>query len=336
MNLTDVKLAEIAAMYGVDVADFGPVEGGYRNTSHSFTAEDGKKYNFILYKNEDGIVELIQRTNVLGAHVATKGLSVRFPKDMRILRVGHRFGSLYGYLDGVTIPWEAYTMKHIKLLGQSMALFHTAAAGYAGPHLPDVEEVYCEILARMKQYFADENVRVALTKKLHFTIQVPEFSSLLQAAKLLPGRTVLHMDLVRSNVLFAERKDPSFQENKTRDLQIGTIEMSGILDLEKAAVGHPLFDVARTLAFLLVDCTKPEEKIRKYFLDSGYRKRGGRELQPVQVESEDLLEQLITLFLTYDFYKFLKQNPYESLPKNHHFKRTVDILLERKVLHYSH
>jgi Ser/Thr protein kinase RdoA (MazF antagonist) len=154
------------------------------------------------------------------------------------------------------------------------------------------------------------------------------YSEFLEAAQHVPGRTPLHMDLVRSNVLFRKKARGDV-------LVLDNLALSGILDLEKAAVGHPFFDIARTLAFLLVDCPKPADKIYKYFLDSGYRKRGGRELKPATLQGQDMLETLQTLFLMYDFYKFLKQNPYESLSKNHHFKRTTDILCARKVLHYS-
>jgi Ser/Thr protein kinase RdoA (MazF antagonist) len=321
-------LAAIAAKYGVSIASYGPVEGGYRNISHSFNAADGTSYNFILYKKEPGSVELIRRTNALGAYVAAAGLPVRTPLDKRILRVGTRYGSLYGYLGGETIPWEAYTMKHIKLLGWAMARFHSAAAEYSGPTLPNVEAVYVDILGRMKAYFADPAVQKALAEKLQVTVEIPDSTEFLQSALRIHGRTPLHMDLVRSNVLFREKQPGDV-------LVIDTLALSGILDLEKAAVGHPLFDIARTLAFLLVDCPKPADKLYRYFLDSGYRKRGGRELRPVYAEGQDMLETLLTLFLTYDFYKFLKQNPYESLSKNHHFKRTADILRSRKVLHYS-
>ena len=149
------ELAEIATKYGISIDTVGPVEGGYRNLSHSFTGSDGKRYNFILYKNEPESVELIRRTNALGTHVAGRGLPVRAPHDKRILRVGKRYGSLYGYLEGSTIPWDAYTKKHIKLLGYAMAKFHEAAADYDGPMLPNVEKVYLEILERMRHYFAE-------------------------------------------------------------------------------------------------------------------------------------------------------------------------------------
>jgi len=324
--LSETKLAEVAALYSVRIASYGLVEGGYRNVSHSFTGSNGTRYNFILYKHELGIVQLIRRTNALGVHVAGKNLPVRAPADNRILQVGRRYGSLYNYLDGATIPWEAYTKKHIKLLGMAMAKFHVAASDYAGPTLPDVEDVYEDIFGRVTAYFEDTHVQRALHEKLGLSVDIPDFSGFLGLAKRLPGRTALHMDMVRSNVLFRGAYEGDA-------LVIETLALSGILDLEKAATGHPLFDVARTLAFLLVDCPKPPEKTKKYFLDSGYRKRGGLDIKPVRIAGADMLDQLQTLFLTYDFYKFLKQNPYESLPKNHHFKRTVDILIAQKVLH---
>lgn len=327
--LSEVKLTEIAAMYGVDVADFGPVEGGYRNISHSFTARDGKKYNFILYKSEPDIVNLIRRTNMLGTYLEAAGLSVRAPVDERILRVGRRYGSLYRYLDGVTISWEAYTMKHIKVLGLSLAEFHKTGTSYGGD-LPRIEDVCMEIHERMQRYFSQSVVVRALREKLSLSVD-KKFTARTVLAVNKGDEVALHMDFVRGNLLFRDLKGSSFQENIVGKLQIGTVELSAILDLEKAARGPVVYDLARTLTFLLVDCPKPAEKVRKYFLDSGYKKRGGGVL-PSSAE----LESLITFFLTYDFYKFLKQNPYESLPKNHHFKRTVDILLERKVLHYSY
>jgi hypothetical protein len=214
----------------------------------------------------------------------------------------------------------------------------------------------------MSRYFAQKDVQKAMRDKLNLSVHLPDFLSLLSQLEQVPGRIPLHMDFVRSNVLFREAQP-------TDALIIENLALSGVLDLEKAAVGHPLFDIARTLAFLLVDCAKPEEKIRKYFLDSGYHKRGNRSIYgeiPSSIARSDslgakgqlvlprsagkaessrtmedgisgplMLEQLITLFLTYDLYKFLKQNPYESLSKNHHFKRTIDILLARKVVQYS-
>ncbi len=315
---------EIASMYGRTVTAYQGVDSGYRNTSHFFKSADGEQLNFILYKNEPEIVDLIKRTNALSVHLVVTGLPVRSPVDSRIIKVGNRYGSLYGYLDGHTIPWEAYTMKHIKLLGYGLARFHEAARSYIG-NLPDIELVYLDIYSRMEQYFTDTDVRVAMEQKLALGITLPDYRRLLEHACILGNRTTLHMDFVRSNLLFDHA-------DSTSELSVETLALSGILDLEKAARGNVVFDIARTLAFLIVDCNKLESKIRKYFLDSGYIKRGNSDLRPIYFEGVDMLEQLIDMFLVYDLYKLLCQNPYESLVDNHHFIRTRDILKRRKVV----
>ncbi len=127
------------------------------------------------------------------------------------------------------------------------------------------------------------------------------------------------MDFVRGNILFKGSK------------------ICGILDFEKAGYGIKLLDIARTLAFLLVDCKyKNEVKIRKYFLQSGYIKRGGADFNRRIINTADkkldLLEELVNTFLIYDFYKFLRHNPYEFLHQNEHFIRTKKYLLERGVI----
>jgi Ser/Thr protein kinase RdoA (MazF antagonist) len=215
-------------------------------------------------------------------------------------------------------------MKHIKLLGYGLARFHEAAGSYPGI-LPDIELVYRDIQSRMEQYFADDNVKRAMKQKLDIAIELPNYRGLLDYAYSLADRTTLHMDFVRSNLLFDDT-------NAGSELAVETLALSGILDLEKAARGNVVFDVARTLAFLMVDCNKPEAKLRKYFLDSGYIKRGVRNLKPMYFEGIDMLEQLINMFLIYDLYKLLRQNPYESLSDNHHFVQTRDILKQRKVI----
>jgi hypothetical protein len=62
---------------------------------------------------------------------------------------------------------------------------------------------------------------------------------------------------------------------------------------------------------------------------SGYNKRGTAQLPP---QYFPLLERLLGLFLLYDFYKFLRHNPYEYLPQNEHFARTRMLLLKRHLI----
>jgi Ser/Thr protein kinase RdoA (MazF antagonist) len=331
MKLSDAQLKVALKYYGLSFARLDFVQSGYRNTSHIVETSTGLLCNLLVYKREEAIVERIQRINALSSHLHDSGLPVRYPLDDRILRLKgvsrERYASLYSFEHGATIAWEMYSMKHIKLLGMAMSRLHGSAQTYGG-EMPRVSDEYRLILERMEHYFADPHIARAMQQKLS-TTQTGSFyklGALLDETDALPNQQPLHLDFVRGNVLFRQA-----EEHDT--LVVDGLALSGILDLEKAASGHPLYDLARTYAFLLVDCDKPPEKIHKYFLHSGYVKRGGGVANLFAGASNSrLFEQLVTLFLFYDFYKFLRQNPYESLSDNHHFVRTRDILIERKVL----
>ena len=325
-------------LYGLHGVTHGAVTGGYRNISHAVTALDGRQLNLIVYKDEPKIEQLVRRTNALGLHLHRHGLPVRYPVDERIIVLrggrGGRLASLYNYLPGETIPWEAYTKRHIKLLGMALADMHRASLQMRHDDVfSRVSDVYRHAVRRMNDYFSQAGVRSATKAKLHVRVDEALLSRLdafLRACDGLPDQQILHMDFVRGNVLFRRAQpDDRYQEAE--------LALSGIIDLEKAAIGHPLMDVARTLAFLLVDCsTKPQAKIYKYLIDSGYRKRGQMQLRPVNMRLAgrhyDLLEQSIDLYLLHDFYKFLSQNPYESLADNYHYVRTRDRLIARGML----
>lgn len=321
-------IEKVLTAYGVSYVNIHDPQKGYRNQSFAVERDDGHLLNLILYKSEPGILARIQAANAVSDYLAARGFPSRRTANSRIVRLQspgrQKFGALYHYLDGQTIPWEAYNQDHIKLLGKTMSDMHAALADFRTADLPDVADEYLEIVHRMRRYFADEAVQQALNDKLLLHV-VPgtfsQFELLLRTAKLLPAQQPLHMDFVRSNILFQD--DP---------LEAGgfKVRISGILDFEKTALGHPLLDVARTLAFLLVDCKyKQPQKVRKYFLGSGYIKRG-QGILPAKHLS--MLEPLVELFLFYDLYKFLRHNPYESLPDNEHFIRTVQMLIPRHLV----
>nr|AIA17459.1 Phosphotransferase enzyme family [uncultured bacterium] len=308
-------IARILRAYNVPYSRVAAPQKGYRNTSYGINGI----YNLILYKSEAGILARIKNANTVGAFVAAAGMSARTPRNPRILKLASggrvRYAALYNYLPGSTIPWEAYTMDHIKALGQAMSDMHQTLSLYDTQSLPDVADENSALLKRMQRYFVDTHVAGALTSKLGIHSVRCHFFDVLAASKKLPGQHALHMDFVRGNILFEGSK------------------ITGILDFEKAAKGSPLYDVARTLAFLLVDCKyKQENKIRKYFLQSGYIKRGAAELRDYMVNGMSVLESLVDFFLLHDFYKFLRHNPYESLPQNEHFVRTKAMLLKRGLI----
>jgi len=287
--------------------------------------------NLILYKSEPGILAKIHAANRVADYAAAHGIPARSTSDPRIiqLRAGERlkYGSLYQYLAGDTIPWEAYTQAHLKLLGAMLGRLHSVLRTTPQPPANHAADEYGAIVRRMEHYFAQRVTAAAIGRKLRVRVGdqlFGQYSRVLRATKQLSDQQPLHMDFVRGNILF-------------RPTSEGPV-ISGVLDFEKTAYGHPLFDIARTLAFLLVDCKyKPEHKIRKYFLQSGYVKRGGNTvetitLSDIAIPNTSLLEILVDIFLLYDFYKFLRHNPYEFLAQNEHFMRTKQILINRNII----
>jgi len=290
---------------------------GYRNEIWPVLTTENRVINVTFYKREGGIIQRIRRADKVSGYLREKGLPTR-------RRVNHEILSLksgdfevnictYDYLSGTTIPWESYTMERIKALGHMMSDIHFYLSEMPKVNLPSVYDEYLLIIVRMKEYFSRSGVKSAMNIKLGFQIDSKRLSGhekILKTYRNKSGQQALHMDFVRGNILFKGNK------------------ISGVLDFEKTATGHVQMDVARTLAFLLVDCKyKVDEKVRKYFLHSGYQKKGLNK----NIDFNKL-EQLVEIFLFYDLYKFLLHNPYESLELNEHFVRTKDILVRYGVI----
>lgn len=328
-HMTAQTIQRIAAAYGYQADVVHPMQSGYRNQSWHVSCGQ-TELNIIIFKNEPGMQQRIRRADRAAQAAAAAGLPVRVPLDSRLLLLhsGQRqqLAGVYNYLPGSTIPWEGYTAKHIKQLGRTMAQLHHALQPLPAADYPDVSHEYAQLLGRMLDYFNDKSVQAAMANKLGVQISgqlLQRYCVLTQKSGQLANQQVLHMDMVRSNVLF--------------DGPPNSPTISGIIDFEKVAYGNPLFDIARTLAFLLVDCHyKTASEIRKYFLNSGYTRRGGGHVPAIGVEwgsqKVALLELLINLNLLHDFYKFLRHTPYESLAHNQHYCRTRGILLQRGLL----
>lgn len=308
---------QVLTKYAVDFTAIGDMQKGYRNESYPVQLSNGLVINLLFFKNEPTILDRINRADYASATLAGH-MPVRTRYDQRLLRVKVGvYAGLYTYLPGATVPWESFTKRHIKLTGYAMADMHAAWRPVVATDSHTVADDLLPLIARMTRYFSESSVQQALHRKLGVSVQASQFelfSELVRLVSGLPGQQIIHMDMVRGNVLF-RKAEPADKWS------IDDLALSGVIDFEKSTVGHPVFDIARTLAFLLVDSPKPAHKVYKYFLDSGYCKRGGG-----TVPSSELLTALIKLFLLHDFYKFLRHAPYESLHQNHHYLRTRDIL----------
>lgn len=299
---------------------------GYRNTSYRVQLTDASWINVIIFKNEAGIAKRMQQADTLSDYLCATGFPTRQSLSPIVKlhdKRATRYARCYTYLPGRTIPWEAYTMKHIKLLGETLANLHKASVDIKLRSRVIDESLV--ISANMRSYFRRAGVAKALESKLELHITphtIAQLEHTLGDASLLALEDqALHMDFVRGNILF--------KTNPTNE----TPEISGIIDFEKASNGPVVFDIARTLAFLLVDCKfKDPHKVYKYFIQSGYIKRGQGNLDIQQLQ---LLSKLTRFYLMYDFYKFLRHNPYESLHQNEHFLRTRDFLVQDGIIKYK-
>ncbi len=283
---------------------------GYRNTQIHLQYGN-KEYMLCIYKKEKGIKERIDSADRIMA-LCYPALPVK--QRIKVISTSPNLIILYSYLPGSTISWEGYTMKHIKGLGEYMGKLHTILERVRYKDIEIEYELDLSILhlKEMDRYFKDKGVLEAMKNKLHVlpSFNIKKFLKVFDELRSIDSQ-ILHMDFVRGNILFNAKK-----------------EITGIIDFEKCAYGPRVLDIARTLAFLLIDCKyKSEEKIRKYFLISGYIKRG-----KMKLPSTNLINILVEYFLLYDFFKFLYHTPYESLKDNEHFIRTRNRLLESKVI----
>jgi Ser/Thr protein kinase RdoA (MazF antagonist) len=301
---------------------------GYRNRNYPARLQSGEMVNLIVYKLEPGMVQTIKASHQVAEYLHAKGFPSRSLYDPRILRLdtplSHRLAAVYWYLPGDTIAWEAYTQEHIKVLGETMAKMHILLLGQPQGQLPSAGQYFRELTTRMHVYFSDDGVRSAILSKLGVTPPSNTiwnlYERLFDQLDTEPSQPI-HLDFVRGNILF----------------ETDTALLTGVLDFEKAAYGSVLYDIARTMAFLVVDCKyKNSDKVKKYFLHSGYAKRGNGVVPRIRMayngRSLPVLPLLSNFFLLHDFYKFLRHNPYDSLEQNDHYLRTRAILLDQKYL----
>lgn len=315
--------------YDLEHLEILPVQKGYRNESYPIILENGRKINIVFYKQEADMSDRIRRANLVSNYLYRNKFPARHNYDNRILVISsptsHTYVSVYTYLPGQTIPWESYTKKHIKLIGNTMNKMHSLMQNIKTEDFPLVKNELIYTLTNISHYFDNTNVQDAAKYKLKIilnNINYQRFYDLLQEPVLSSNIQVLHMDFVRGNILFDDKNNAPV--------------VTGTIDFEKSAIGNPVFDIARTLAFLIVDCKyKHPDKVKKYFLYSGYKKANESNTLHLPVNNKSILNDLVTLFLIHDLYKFLIHNPYEYLAQNEHYIRTRDALIDRDMIQYT-
>lgn len=341
--------AIIQKHYGLEVKTLQDLEGGFRNRCFKVVASN-EQFVLIIYKKERGIRTVIENAHFVVKILSERNFPTRVPMTTKSGREyfrqkfadGYHYLALYNFLEGETIPWEAYTRRHLKAIGKTLSDMHYALRELPITNdqlsnndqlpiteIPNWSDITSKEVIRMKKYF--KKVEPWIEKKLGVKLEwnnIHEvFNGLVAKGgkRIADGRlrnNILHYDFVRGNILFSKKL------NKRLDIY----PISGILDFEKVCLGPEIADIARTLAFLIIDCKfKEEEVVRKRFLISGYERRGKNKLSFDGMTNPDL-ETLLKFFWLRDFWKFLVHNPYEYLYMNEHYVRTRNRLLRSGIL----
>lgn len=290
-------------------------------------------YNSMRYKGDEW-KQFLTAISAIGEYLtqegyvcrnAVKNLDGDYISTISLDKSGLHFLGVYDYIEGKTIEWNGYTRRHLRAIGEAMAKMHVLL------ELRNIQKEYAAI-KQWQDYFAQDNQRLLSYLKLNaphvlrkvglkidfdrLNDLIAELKNLSESQTTLAQNQLIHCDFVRGNILFTGKK------------LVNTYEIAGILDFEKMLYGPVEVDLARTYAFLLVDCQyKTADEVNKYFLEEGYGLLGrGRNY------SISYLNRYMVYFWLRDFWKFLECNPYESLVQNYHFNKTVEILLRKKFL----
>ncbi|MBU0975812.1 MAG: phosphotransferase [Patescibacteria group bacterium] len=347
--MNDLIIDIVSKNYNVSISKILKLAGGFRNLCFEVST-GSKRYVFIIYKRESKIRQVIENSHFVAKLLDSYGFITRIPvltcdkeEYKRVhTKEGYHYCALYDYLEGETIPWEAYTRRHLKSIGKTLSDMHYALRGISMTKsqfsnnnqisisntqdvfqkLPKWQDLTEKEIEEMKTYF--EKVEPWIIRKLkvglNWKMILKVLDSVLRQSQPKAGpltQAILHYDFVRGNILFSDKLDK----------KLDIYPIIGILDFEKVCVGPVIADIARTLAFLIIDCKyKKEATVRKRFLISGYNKRGKNSLSIKSINSPGMVH-LLSFFWLRDFWKFLEHNPYEFLHMNEHYVRTRDKLL---------
>ncbi len=310
---------------------------GYMNNclEISFPNRDGKfiiivynALNYFLPKHKAQLEQAYETAEILSRH----GIPCRIPHKTdtgrHLIEVKipgsenkHFFG-IYNFLPGSTLPWEGWTRRHLRSLGSTMAKMHEIwkAARIDTQNLPEWNSYLNHDYEHLCGYFIKNAPYIQSKLSLKFDKEACDqlIDSIKQLSQSFESQ-LIHYDLVRGNVLFSDKKEKLIYP------------IIGIIDFEKVMLAPVIVDIARTLAFLIVDCKyKTENEISRYFFDEGCLAQS--ENQQAKKFSLEALKPLVLYFWLRDLWKFLLSNPYESLKENYHFNKTVEQLIKHKLI----
>lgn len=284
----------------------------------------------------DKIAELLREKGI------PSRVAIKSDKEERVINLygvefhdKKRYFSLFELLSGKTLPWEAYTRRHLRSLGMMQGKIHSAFLDI----YEELNVVEIGLIPTWSQYIKSDSGRLqnyleknneTILNKLDIELSIQKIQNSINNVSSFScpyndpeyKSQLIHGDFVRGNILFSDIKS---------DL---IYMITGVMDFEKLMLANSEIDIARTLAFLIVDCKfKTVEDIIKYYLNEGYNTLGTVDNRQKKILFSKLENYMIYFWLR-DFWKYLESNPYEDLLNNEHFMRTIKLLAERELIKF--
>lgn len=334
LNITLAKIISISRKhYAIEFDPQATIstklfDEGYMNTCILINISNPKQnFIFIIYNpnrySNNNKIQQIEDTYHTAKYLEDHGIPVRTAiktktgKHLVRINLGKtdqdiRTVGLYNYLPGKTLPWEAYTRRHIKSLGLCMARIHKTweSMNFQKLSIPRWKTYLKKDSAKILDYFTRNQDTIA--QKLRLQLNADKMMTIVKNIQQLDENQIVHYDFVRGNILFSDKKEDE------------TYPITGIIDFEKTMIATPEVDIARTISFLLIDCKyKTDKQISQNFIKEGYIRMGNGRISRL-----DVINTLMIYFWVRDIWKFLSSNPYDSLSLNYHYQETKTRLLD--------
>ncbi len=169
--------------------------------------------------------ELLEK---LAGHMGQQGIVTRHlaaPAAIPLTQSGFRWMAVYRGVVGQSIPWSDYCERQIISAVKYLAKIHEAGRSFPGRNY----------LARLSEKLGPVNIPAVPGYRVNQDALINIKTRLDALNRDRAALTVLHGDFGRANIIFQGER------------------VAGVVDFDRAGVGHPLFDLGRFTSYLLLD-----------------------------------------------------------------------------------
>lgn len=168
----------------------------------------------------------------LAEHMRQRGIITRHlvtPSVIQLDRSAFRWMAVYRGVAGHSIPWSDYSEPQIISAVRYLALIHEAGRSFAG------RNSLVQLSERLDRWPDKAADSAGPDYRVNQEVLAQIKTRLDALNRDQTAHTVLHGDFGRANIIFQGE------------------EVAGVVDFDRAGIGHPLFDLGRFTSYLLLD-----------------------------------------------------------------------------------